>query len=126
MGLRRLFEQTGSLTVVGEAESGQEALPQILEDQPDLALVDISLDGVNGMGGIELTQHLAVQCPDVPVLILSMHEEAYYVDKVLKAGAGGYVLKNNMGDVLVEAVETIRNGECYLSDEMEDRLERTS
>ncbi len=126
MGLRRLFEQTGSLTVIGEAESGQQALPQILEEKPDLALVDISLDGLNGMGGVELTQHLAVQCPDVPVLIVSMHEEVYYVDKVLKAGAGGYVLKNNMGEVLVEAVETLLNGERYLSDEMEDLLDRTS
>lgn len=123
MGLRRLFEHTGSLTVIGEAESGKSALPQILENKPDLALVDISLNGLEGMGGIELTQHLTVQCPEVPVLIVSMHDEVYYVKKVLEAGAGGYVLKNNMGEVLVEAVETLLRGQRYLSDEMEAVLD---
>lgn len=110
--------------MIGEAESGKQALPQILEKKPDLALVDVSLDGTDGMGGIELTQHLAVQCPEVPVLVVSMHEDVYYAEKVLEAGAGGYVLKNNMGDVLVEAVETILDGERYLSDEMESVLDR--
>lgn len=119
MGLRRLFEETGSLSVIGEADSGKDALPQLLELSPDLALIDISLNGVEGMGGIELTRHMAVQCPNVPVLILSMHEDPYYVKKALEAGAGGYVLKNQIGESLVEAVETVLAGQRYLGEGME-------
>lgn len=123
MGLRRLFDQTGFLSVVGEAASGEEALPQILEQSPDLAIVDISLDGTDGMGGIQLTHHLTVQCPDVPVLVVSMHRDDHYVRKVLDAGGAGYVLKENVGTVLVEAIETIFSGQPYLSSEIRERVE---
>lgn len=114
MGLRHLFDQFDHLSIVGEAESGEEALPNITEASPDLAIVDISLDG---MDGIELTRRLKKEHPEVRVLIVSMHDDAYYVEQALEAGAGGYVLKDKVNSVLLEAVETILDGGRYLGTE---------
>lgn len=112
MGLRHLFDQVDHLSIVGEAASGEEALDQISGVDPDLVIVDISLDG---MGGIELTRHLDTNLPGVPVLIISMHDDAYYVREAFNAGAQGYVLKDKVNKVLVEAVESILDGERFLS-----------
>lgn len=112
MGLRHLFEQVDHLSIVGEAASGEEALDQISSIDPDLAIVDISLDG---MGGVELTRHLATTFPGVSVLIISMHDDAYYVREAFSAGAQGYVLKDKVNKVLVEAVESVLGGERFLS-----------
>lgn len=111
MGLRHLFDQFDHLSVVGEAESGEEALSKISEVEPELAIVDISLDG---MDGIELTRQLVTDQSQVRVLIVSMHDDAYYVEQALDAGARGYVLKDKVNRVLMEAVETVLDGGRYL------------
>lgn len=111
MGLRHLFDQFDHLSVVGEAERGEEALSKISEVEPDLAIVDISLDG---MDGIELTRQLVTDQSQVRVLIVSMHDDAYYVEQALDAGARGYVLKDKVNRVLLEAVETVLDGGRYL------------
>lgn len=116
MGLRHLLEQFDHLTIVGEAESGEEALPQITDDSPDLAIVDISL---NGMNGIELTRQLKAECADVRVLMVSMHDDSYYVEQALEAGASGYVLKDRVNKVLLEAVDTVLDGGHYFDAEHE-------
>lgn len=110
-GLRHLFEQIDLLSVVGEAATSQEALAEISRVAPDLALIDISL---NGTDGIELTRRLAEESEEVHVLVISMHEDPYYVKKALDAGADGYVLKDKVNEVLLEAAETILKGEQYL------------
>lgn len=111
MGLRHLFDQFDHYSVVGEAESGEEALSQISDTNPDLAIVDISLDGMNG---IELTRHLETEDSDLRVLIVSMHDDAYYIEQALEAGANGYVLKDKVNSVLLDAVETVLDGGRYL------------
>ncbi len=116
MGLRHLFDQFEHLSIVGEAESGEDALPRIIDDSPDLAIVDISLDG---MDGIELTRRLETECPEVRVLIVSMHDDAYYIEQALEAGARGYVLKDRVNKVLLEAVETVLGGGRYFGTEHE-------
>lgn len=117
MGLRHLFEQFDHLSIVGEAETGEEALSKILNVEPDLAIVDISLDGMNG---IELTRRLGEERPQVRVLIVSMHNDAYYIEQAMEAGARGYVLKDKVNSVLLEAVETILDGERYLGTDDEE------
>lgn len=116
MGLRHLFDQFEHLAIVGEAESGEDALPRIIDDSPDLAIVDISLDG---MDGIELTRRLETECPEVRILIVSMHDDTYYVEQALEAGASGYVLKDRVNKVLLEAVETVLDGGRYFGTEHE-------
>lgn len=119
MGLRHLFEQFNHLSIAGEAESGEKALPQLLDLTPDLAIVDISLDG---MDGIELTRRLTAERPEVRVLIVSMHDDIYYVEQALEAGASGYVLKDKVNKVLLEAVESILEGGRYFGADDEERV----
>lgn len=114
LGLRRLLESTNSHIVVGEAGSGKEALETLPDARPDLAIVDISMDG---MDGIELTERIKEEHPGVRVLIVSMHGESYYVRQALGVGADGYVLKDNIDSVLKEATDAVLGGERYLCED---------
>ncbi len=111
LGFRRLLEESGTLLVAGEAASGEEALEKIPQVRPDLAIVDISM---KGMDGIELTRALKRQYPDVRVLVVSMHDESFYVDRALQAGADGYVLKDNVDELMFEAADEVLAGRRYL------------
>lgn len=110
-GLRQLFEEAEGFSVVGEAKNGNEALSQIEELSPDLALVDVTL---GQMGGVELVRHLSSQHPGIQVLIFSAYDDAYYVRETLKAGAEGYVLKDKKNEVLLKAAQTVLQGRQYL------------
>lgn len=118
-GYISLINQEPDLEVCGEADTAFEALDKIPEASPDLAIVDISLAGMNG---IELTKQLRVLHPDLPVLIVSMHDEVLYGDRALRAGARGYIMKREVRTKIVEAIRRLLSGGTYLSDQMSTRL----
>lgn len=118
-GYIALINQELDLQVCGEASAALEALEKIPEASPDLAVVDISLEGMNG---IELTKYLQTQHPDLPVLIVSMHDESLYGERALRAGARGYIMKREARTKIVEAIRRILNGSYYLSDAMNTKI----
>lgn len=120
-GLSTIINQQGDLTVCGEAEDAQTALQAVATLQPDLVIVDISLKGVNG---IDLVKHLQRQHEKVPVLVMSMHDESLYVERVLRAGARGYIMKQEGTEKVVTAVHQVLAGEIYVSDAMGKKLLR--
>jgi DNA-binding NarL/FixJ family response regulator len=87
--------------------------------RPDVAVVDISL---HGSDGLELTKSIRAERPDLPVLIVSMHDEALYAERALHAGASGYIMKQEVSTQIVSALRTVLEGGTYLSDEMRERL----
>ena len=111
-GVRRVIEQEPDLRICAEAESAREALEKAGEKPPDLAIVDISLKGPDGL---ELTKSLHAQHPAMPILIMSMHDESLYAERVLRAGAHGYVMKAEVADKIVIAIRKVLGGEIYLS-----------
>ena len=111
-GLRARLESAPHLHVVGEAGSGEEALAQAGECQPDLVLMDVNM---RGGSGIEATARLTELHPGVNVLILSMHDKPEYVSQAMQAGARGYVLKDAPGKDIVLAIETVMGGGIYYS-----------
>lgn len=119
-GLKGLIQRNSNLTVVGEAGSAEEALEKLEETTPHLAIVDISLEG---MDGLELTRRIRDEHPDVEVLILSMHDDARYIEKAIEAGASGYVLKDNVNDIIENATRKVLAGEQFLSHEIQDKLQ---
>jgi len=114
-GLGLLIEQEADLTICGETESAVETLDCMDEVSPDIALVDISLRGSNGL---ELTKALKEAHPEVPVLVLSMHDESLYAERALRSGARGYVMKQESADTVLGAIRTVLDGGIYLSDSL--------
>jgi DNA-binding NarL/FixJ family response regulator len=112
-GIRHVLEQEPDLRVGAEAESAAEALQCLKKQRPDLAIVDISLKGTDGL---ELTKWIRAQDPDLRILILSMHDENLYAERALRAGAHGYLMKAEVGEKIVIAVRKILGGEIYLSE----------
>lgn len=103
------------LTVVGEAEDSGKALEIFSQTSPDIAIIDISLKGSNG---IELLKTLASRKQHLPVLIVSMHDESLYAERALKAGAKGYVSKQAPTETVLDAIRCVLKGEFYLSESM--------
>lgn len=118
-GLRQVLDAEPGLSVCGEAASAPEALAAAAALQPDLAIVDITLDHSNG---IDLIKDLGLQCPTLPVLVLSNHDEALYAQRCLRAGARGYVMKHQSPEHLVSAVHAVLQGRFHLSGEILDRI----
>lgn len=118
-GFRDLLDEEEGFAVTGEAGSGEGALEKMSEAEPDLAVVDISMDG---MDGIELTRRLKDAHPSLKVLIVSMHGESRYVEDALKAGASGYVLKDNVHRLLPEAAREVLGGSRYLDRGLKDKF----
>lgn len=111
-GLIRVIEREADLTVCGEAESIQRALEMIGSSNPDIAVVDISLGGENG---IELIKDIKVRYPQLPVLVHSMHDESVYAERSLRAGAKGYIGKKEPPQKLLQAIRDVLQGEISLS-----------
>ena len=118
-GLRRIVEDSGDMTVVAEAADGREAIRQVRENRPDVAVVDISMPGLDGL---EVVTRLRAEIPDLPVLILTMHEEAQYVVRAVEAGAMGYLTKQAAPEQLVVAIRRIHNGQRYITEEATEAL----
>lgn len=110
-GLRLVLEAEGDLEVVAEAGDGAEAVELAVEHDIDLALLDVTMPR---MTGLQATQELAARKPDLPILILSMHDDEQYFFEALKAGASGYVLKSVADKELVEACRATLRGETFL------------
>lgn len=113
--LTNLIHQQPDLVVCGEAESGPQALQAILETRPDIAIVDLSL---RDSSGIELIKSLKQAAPAVAVLVLSMHEEAHYAERSLRAGAMGYIAKRETTRKVIAAIRRVLEGRVYVSEEL--------
>ena len=118
-GLAQLINQEPDLEVCGEAESASEALRVIAARQPDVAVIDLSL---KDSSGLELIKDIKVRHEDLQVLVLSMHDESFYAERVLRAGARGYVTKEEGTEKVVEGIRRLLNGEIYLSDRMSGKM----
>lgn len=118
-GIKALLSVMAPLEVVGEAESGAEAIEMVGRCQPDLLLVDISLRDMNGL---ELTRVLRSQYPALKVLVLSMYDNYEYVSESVRSGASGYVLKNAPSREIIAAIEAITSGGTFYSAEIAQRL----
>ncbi|MEE7505973.1 response regulator transcription factor [Methylobacterium sp. C33D] len=110
-GIRTLLNADPEIELVGEATSGSDALPMIHAADPDVAVVDVSMPGLNGL---ELTERVAGSCPRTRVLVLTVHEDAAYVQPLLRAGARGYLLKRSAAEDLLRAVRAVAAGGIYL------------
>jgi DNA-binding NarL/FixJ family response regulator len=113
--LTNLINEQSDLTVCGEAESGPQAMQAMLALKPDAAIVDISL---KDSSGIELLKDLKQTAPGIAVLVLSMHEEAHYAERALRAGARGYVVKRETTRKVIGAIHKVLAGEMYISEEI--------
>ena len=118
-GIKALLAVMAPLEVVGEAESGAQAIEMVGRCQPDLLLVDISLRDMNGL---EVTRVLRSQYPSLKVLMLSMYDNYEYVSESVRAGASGYVLKNSPSREIIAAIEAIVSGGTFYSAEIAQRL----
>lgn len=107
------------MEVVAEASDGREALRKVEQYKPDVAVIDISMPGLDGL---EVVSQLGRRYPDLPVLILTMHEEGQYVVRAIEAGAMGYITKQSAPEQLVIAIRKVMNGSRYLTDEAAEAL----
>ena len=114
-GLRQMIDRNPELSVCGEAADAEEALKQVPELKPDLVLVDISLGGSNG---IDLIKTLKSKYDDLPILVVSMHDESLYAERALRAGAMGYVMKHEPAKTVKAAICKVLGGDVYLSEKM--------
>lgn len=110
-GLRALLSYYDDISVVGEAQDGQEALEKVGSLKPDVVLMDVAMKKMNGL---EATREIRQKYPRTRVLVLSQHEDRQYVMPVLQAGAAGYLLKRAVGADLITAIRTVFSGETYL------------
>ncbi len=118
-GLRRIVEESGDMVVVAEAADGHEAIQQVHETMPDVAVIDISMPG---MDGLEVVSQLHSYYPKLPILILTMHEEEQYVVRAIGAGALGYITKRSAPEQLVKAIRKVHAGRRYLTEEAAESL----
>jgi DNA-binding NarL/FixJ family response regulator len=121
-GLAQLIDNEIDLEVVAEADTGGQGLDIVVEQKLDLAVLDISLPDRNGL---ELIKDIRSVKPELPVLIISMHDEALYAERVLRAGARGYIMKQEGGNKLLQAIRQVLTGQIYVSEKMSARILET-
>ncbi|MGE3541017.1 MAG: response regulator [Candidatus Tectimicrobiota bacterium] len=120
-GLRQLIHRQADLVVCGEASSVSEALEAITTLQPGLVLLDVSL---YSSSGLDLIQHLSQYLPMLPILVMSMHDEELYADRVIRAGARGYIMKQEPTEQMLAAIYRVLQGQIYTSKHMQARIIR--
>lgn len=120
-GLALLINQEPDLSVSGEAEEAHTALKRIAASPPDVVIVDISL---NGPDGLEVIKTIRASDPSLPLLVLSMHDEAVYAERALRAGANGYIMKQEATETVLVALRRILNREIYVSERVANKLLR--
>ena len=118
-GLALLINSQADLVVCGEAEEAAGALVALATARPDILLADISL---NGPDGLDLLKAVRARRPTLPVLVLSMHDESIYAERALRAGANGYIMKQEATDRVLTAIRRILQGDVYLSDRAANRM----
>lgn len=119
-GLRALLETSGDYQVVGECSNGREGIEEAARLQPDVVILDITMPGLSGLDALGPVKK---SCPSTKVLIASHHEAYRFVHQALQAGADGYVSKSAPPEELKVAIESIRQGESFLSPRLADRME---
>ena len=120
-GLTQLINQEADMAVCAQAEDGESALHAIAMYRPDIVLLDISL---NGPDGLAVLKEIRMANSTLPVLVLSMHDESLYAERALRAGANGYIMKQEATEKVLEAIRRIRAGEVYVSERIAKRLLR--
>ncbi|MCL2875131.1 MAG: response regulator transcription factor [Betaproteobacteria bacterium] len=120
-GLKHILSEAGDIIVAGEASNGTEALEQLHTGQWDAAVLDLSMPGRNG---IELIKRVKDEFPRLPILILSMYKEDIYAVRALKAGASGYLCKDNAEALLADAIRKIVGGGLFINQEVAESLTR--
>lgn len=118
-GLAQLINNELDLQVAGEAETAEQAVSAINEAKPDLVLADVTL---TGKSGVELIKDIHALRPDLPVLVISMHDESLYAERVLRAGGRGYIMKQEGGKQIMTAIRQVLGGQVYVSPKMSARI----
>ncbi len=118
-GLRTMIAGEPDLAICGEAENAYQAMELLQTLKPDLVLLDITLPGKSGL---ELIKDIKVMYPALPMLILSMHDESLYAERVLRAGAGGYITKQQRPEALISAIRQVLAGRTYVSEEVSEKI----
>ncbi|MGD8703193.1 MAG: response regulator transcription factor [Desulfosarcina sp.] len=118
-GLRRIVEESGDIEVVAEASNGREAVLLVRKEQPDVAVIDISMPVLDGL---EVITQIKGENPHVPILVLTMHEEDQYVVRAIETGAMGYITKQSAPEQLVKAIRKVHSGALFLTDEAAEAL----
>jgi len=120
-GIRSLLEQEADFVVAGEAASRAEVLDFLRKQMPSLVLLDISLQGSDG---IEVTKAIRCEFDRIPILIVSMHDESLYAERALRAGANGYIMKQEVAESVIKAIRQVLGGKIYVSDNMRQKVLR--
>jgi DNA-binding NarL/FixJ family response regulator len=118
-GLAQLIDNEGDLKVCGQADTAGQAINLAAKNKFDLALCDISLPDKNGL---ELIKDLRALHPDLPILVVSMHDELIYAERVLRAGGRGYIMKQEGGEKFIRAIRQVLAGQIYVSEKMSARI----
>jgi DNA-binding NarL/FixJ family response regulator len=118
-GLRRIVEETGDMAVVAEASGGREAIEKVHATAPDVAVIDISMPDLDGL---EVIRQLHSFYPEMPLLVLTMHEEDQYVIRAVEAGAMGYITKQSAPELLEKAIRKVFQGHRYLTEKAAEAL----
>jgi DNA-binding NarL/FixJ family response regulator len=118
-GLKRMIEAEADMEVCGEAATEAQARRAIRELTPDIVIVDLALQEGDGL---ELVRDVHAHHPDVPMLVLSMHDETIYAERLLSEGASGYIMKQAAADQLLNALRTVLRGETYLSETLQTQM----
>lgn len=118
-GLAQLIDHEPDLTAAIQASTAAQALEAIALRRPDLALIDISLPDKNGL---ELIKDLQALYPDLPTLVVSMHDESLYAERVLRAGGRGYIMKQEGGRKLMDAIRQVLAGQIYVSEKVSAKI----
>ena len=118
-GMKQILDDTSDIRVTGEAENGMQAIKTVRDNKYDLVLLDITLPDKYG---IDVLRQLKLQCPSLPVLILSMHPDEQYAMRSIRAGAAGYMNKQSAPSQLVTAIRQVASGRKYISSELAEQL----
>src|SRR4051812_2172140 len=118
-GLAQLINNEPDLMTCGEAEGAQQAIDLVQNGPPDLVLADISLPDKHGL---ELIKDLQVLHPGLAVLVVSMHDESLYAERVLRAGGRGFIMKQEGGKKMMQAIRTVLSGQIYVSEKMSAKI----
>jgi DNA-binding NarL/FixJ family response regulator len=118
-GLVRIINQESDLSVCAQASDGAEAIKQYETHKLDAVIMDISMDGMNG---IDLARLMRTRFPSARLLVLSMHKESTYAERALRAGANGYIMKKESGRQLIDALRRVISGQTFVSDQLNELL----
>jgi len=120
-GMRQTVERSGTFSVVAEASTAAEAMALVREHQPDIAIIDITLEDTSGL---ELVKDLRAMYERVKIIVASMHEESLFAERAMKAGALAYINKSTPADQLIEAIKRVAKGRVWVSSALSERLLR--